>query len=73
MKIWTCMTEGDDMPPQVSVHRTFEEAAEPCRISLREMEWDSRFGSPINTADEIAAAWDLVFEGRCIIQEHELP
>ena len=72
MKIWTCTTDGDDMPIETTVHATFESAAEPCRVALREMEWESRHGDQIETADQIAAAWDETFGGHCIIVEHDL-
>lgn len=60
------------MPIETTVHATFESAAESCRKALREMEWESRHGDQIKTADQIAAAWDETFSGHCIITEHDL-
>lgn len=65
LTVWTCTTEGDDMPLETTVHATFEEAAEPCREALRQMEWLD----PLDTAAQIGDAWAEVFDGACIIRE----
>jgi len=70
--VWTCVTYGDGMDLEVVAGRSFEELAEPCRIALREMEWDERHGSPLETAEQIADAWGETFDGICLIQSHEI-
>lgn len=69
MRHWTCTTDGDGMPIETVTARSFEEAAEPCRAALREMEWDERHGTPLDTAAEIADAWRETFRGRCEIKQ----
>lgn len=72
MRHWTCTTDGDGMPLEVVTARTFEEAAEPCRIALQEMDWEERHGWPLDTAEEIADAWRETFRGQCVIEESYL-
>ena len=69
MSIWTCTTDGDDMPIETAVDTSYEAVAEPCRIALREMEWDGE----MTTAEEIREAWAQVFGGYCVIEMHTLP
>jgi hypothetical protein len=61
------------MDLEVVLGSSFEEVAEPCRASLREMEWEARHGSPLDTAEQIAEAWGETFDGICLIQKHEVP
>jgi len=68
LTVWTCTTYGDQMPLETVVGRDFEEIAEPCRISLRQMECDS----PIETAEQINVAWGETFDGFCVIASHEI-
>lgn len=68
LTIWTCTTYGDAMPLETTVGREFEAVAEPCRESLRQMEW----GGAIDTAEQIADAWGETFDGFCVIARHEI-
>lgn len=73
LTIWTCTTYGDQMPLETVVGRSFEEVAEPCRQSLREMDWLEQDGPPpIETAEQIADAWGETFDGFCVIRSHEI-
>ena len=70
--IWSCATYGDAMEIAVELGRTFEEVAEPCREALRQMDWEGRHGSPIETAEQISEAWGEVFDGLCALTRHEV-
>lgn len=72
VRIWTCTTDGDGMPIETVAGASFESLAGPCRIALREMDWDKRHGTPLDSAEQINDAWQETFDGVCIIESHEI-
>ncbi len=69
--VWTCTTDGDNMPMDTTVGRSFEDVAEACRQTLA---LESRVeGMPLDTAEQISDAWQKAFDGACIIESHTLP
>jgi hypothetical protein len=77
LTIWTATTDGDNCPLTTTVHATSAEACDRVRADLAPSDPLNQtiFMPPkgsIGEAEGLAATWERLFDGSCIIQSHEV-